>query len=67
MKCVNCKTCDSLKIEIKYLHETLGKFIKGGENLDMIQSSHKAAYNKVGLGYEPKINTNNFNNICIAN
>lgn len=49
------------------MHETLSKFIKDGENLDMILSSQWDTYNKVSLCYESKINAKNFSNIYNAN
>lgn len=37
----NYKTCDSLNIKIEDLYETLSKFTKGKENIDMILSNKK--------------------------
>lgn len=49
---INCVKCKFLKNEIIDLHNTLGKFIKGRENLNTILSNQKGTYNKSGLGYQ---------------
>lgn len=54
MKYVKCKTCDSLKIYIEDLHETLRKFTKCRDILDMILFSQRNTYNKRGLDYLSK-------------
>lgn len=53
------------KCIVEDLYEIPSIFNTGRYNFDMILSSHRASYNKVGLGYEPKINAKNFTNICI--
>lgn len=39
LKLDKCEICVSLKIEVDDLYETLGKFTKGNEKLDLILSS----------------------------
>lgn len=53
LKYRKCEIFDSLKNKVKRLHETLGKFTKGKENLDLILFNQRASYNKGGLGYQP--------------
>lgn len=45
---VKCETCISLKNYLDNLHETLGKFVKGKKNLDLILSNQRASYDKNG-------------------
>lgn len=47
-----CETCVSLKKEVIDLHETLGKFTKEKENLDLILSSQILSLNKNELGFK---------------
>lgn len=46
------ETFYSLKTKIEYLHETLSKFTKEKDNLDMILSNQRALYNKEDLRYQ---------------
>lgn len=47
-----CDTYVSFKKEVIDLHETLSKFTKGKENIDLILSSQKTCLNKNGLGFK---------------
>lgn len=62
---MNCKTRDFLKFEIEDLYETLRKFTRERDNINMIISSQKSSYNKEVLGYQPD-NAKSFRNICLA-
>lgn len=53
--------------KIKDLHNTLDKFTKGRDNLNLILGSQMVSYNKFGLIYEPTINAKSFSKICHAN
>lgn len=48
-----CEICDSLKYEIKSLHETLGKSTKDKESLDLTLLNQRVSYSKIELGYQP--------------
>lgn len=61
----NYKTCDSLRVEIEYLHETLRQFTIKRDNLNMI-FSNQITYNKSCIGYQSNSNTKKFKNICLA-
>lgn len=41
-----------MKKEVKYLYETLSKFIKGKESLDLIISNQNPSLNKIGLRFK---------------
>lgn len=47
-----CKICVSMKKKVKDLHETISKFIKEKENLDLILSNQKPYLSKTGLGFK---------------
>lgn len=49
-----CDDCNILKIKIEDLQNTLAKFTKGRENLNIILGNQKGTYNKAALGYRPK-------------
>lgn len=53
LKTNSCETCGPLKNEFESFHETLIKFTKGKDNLNMILSNQRASYNKTDLGYQP--------------
>lgn len=57
-------SCNNLKNEVYDLQKTLVKFTQGRDNLEVLLGNQIASYNKVGLGYEPKNNNKNFENIC---
>lgn len=40
--------------------------MKRRDNLDIISSSQRASYNKVGLGCQPDNNAKSFKNICLS-
>lgn len=44
--------------------KTLDKFNKGRDKLNLLLGSQRDSYNKFGLGYEPKNNSEIFSNIC---
>lgn len=46
------KICVSMKNKVKDLHETLSKFTKEKENLDLILSSQKPYLSKTELGFK---------------
>lgn len=48
-----CETCVSMKKKLKYLHETLNKFINGKENLNFILSYQMPSFNKNALRFKP--------------
>lgn len=48
----NCETCVSMKKEANDLHETLSKFTKGSENLNLVISNKIISLNKNGLGFK---------------
>lgn len=48
------------------MDDTLSKFTKGRDNLDMYLSIQTCTYNKAGLGYESKNINKSFNNICLT-
>lgn len=43
---VKCETHVSWKNKVDNMHETLGKFTKGKENLDLILPNQRTSYNK---------------------
>lgn len=45
------------------MHNTLNKFIKNKNKLNLVLGNQRATYNKIGQGYEPKNNAKIFNNI----
>lgn len=47
-----CKTCDYMKKEVTHLHESLSKFSKVKEKIDLILSSQMASLNKTGLWFK---------------
>lgn len=53
LKTNSCEMCGPLRNEIESFHETLIKFTKGKDNLNMILSNQRASYNKTDLGYQP--------------
>lgn len=48
-----CETCNSFRNEVSSLHEILGKFTKGEENLDFILFNQGASCDKNELQYQP--------------
>lgn len=49
------------------MYNTLGKFMKGKHNLNIILGNHRAIYDKFNLGFEPKNNVKFFNKTFHAN
>jgi len=50
-----CDDYNILKNKIEDLHNnTLAKFTKGRENLNISMENQKETYSKAGLGYQPK-------------
>lgn len=66
LKSTKCDSCDSFKIEVANIHETLSKFTKRKENLDLILSNQIPSFNK-NVGFKPykslKKITNNRKNL----
>lgn len=60
---IKCEECDILKNKIHELHNTLDKFPKGTNKLNILLGNKRVSYNKAGLGYEPKNNSKHFSNI----
>lgn len=50
--------------ENSWSSNTLDKFTKGTDNLNLVWGNQMASYNNVGLGYEPKNYNKSFRNIC---
>lgn len=67
VKPIKYEQCSVFKIKINNLYNTLDKFIKAIDNLNLIIDSQRAYSNKIGVDYEPKNNTKFFSNICYAN
>lgn len=61
------KKCNILENKIVDLHNTLHKFIKGRDNLNLFLCNQSENYNKVELGYGPKNSTKSSSNICHVN
>lgn len=59
-----CDNYDNLKTKIYDLQKTLVKFTKGRDNLNVLLGNQIVSYNNAGLGYEPKKNSRNLENIC---
>lgn len=49
------------------MHEVLGKFTKGRDNLNIFLCSYRGTYSKVSLGYQPKSNAKSFSKFSHAN
>jgi len=45
--------CESLQKKVHYLLKTMDKFSKGQSNLEIVLSSKKCVFGKVGLGFNP--------------
>lgn len=48
----NCESCEFFKNEVTSLHETLEKFTKGKNNIDLLLSNIRVSFNKNSVGYE---------------
>lgn len=55
--------CESLKNKIVDIQNTLNKFTKGKDNLNLLLGNQMASYDKAGICYEPKKNINSFRNV----
>lgn len=55
-----------MKNKIDDLQDTLDKFTKGRDNLNLLLGNQRVSYNKVCLGYKLKDNSKKFSNICNA-
>lgn len=54
-----CESYESLKNGVPNLHETIEKFTKGKNKLDLILSSQRNSFNRNGVGYKPNRSLNN--------
>lgn len=61
---IKCDQYNILKNKINDLQNILDKFTKGRSNLNLLLGNQKASYNKDGIGYETKNNSESFINIC---
>lgn len=60
---IKCDQCDILKNKFDYLQNTLDKFTKVRDNLNILLGNQRVSYNKVDLGYKPKNTIKSFRNI----
>ena len=50
----SCKNCESLEKKAHYLVKTMDKLSKGKSNFEIVLSSKKCFFGKIGLGFNPQ-------------